>query len=215
MQQSEQGAAITEVRGKKYWTDSRGSLVPDEVVKPADKLEDETVRKIIGHAADLSAQIERFKAHTMDDLAGLDALLEQDYGLVKKGNRGKGNRTYMTFDGLMRVTVQIADFVTFGPQLQVAKARIDECLNEWSSDAPAELRVVVTRAFNTDREGKVNRAEIYKLLRLDIADERWQQAMRAIKDAVRVIGRKEYVRFAVRERPEDGFVSITIDLAKA
>ena len=66
---------ITNVNGKPYMADAKGALVPLEMVKPADKLEDETVRKIMDYARDLSAQIARFRGHTMTDLGEFDALL--------------------------------------------------------------------------------------------------------------------------------------------
>lgn len=206
---------IVKANGKSYMTDAKGSLVPVELIKPAHKLEDETVRHEIGFAIALSQQIERFKAHVMANLDHLDALLEQEHGFVKAGNKGKGNRTYMTHDGLMKITVQVADYVDFGPQLQVAKGLIDECLNEWAADSRPEIRAIVTRAFNTDKEGQINRSEIFMLLRLDIDDARWLQAMDAIRDAMRVVGSKEYVRFATRPRPDADWQAVTINLAKA
>lgn len=204
---------LIRINGKSYMADAKGSLVPLELVKPADKLEDETVRKIMGFASDLSGQITRFRGHTMTDLGEFDALLEQEYD-TKKGGK-KGNRTYQTFDGLMKVIVSVADFVDFGPQLQVAKTLIDECLNEWSADSRPEIRAIVTRAFNTDKEGQINRSEIFMLLRMQIEDERWLSAMEAIRDAMRVTGSKEYVRFYQRTRITDGWQAVTIDLAKA
>jgi hypothetical protein len=74
---------------------------------------------------------------------------------------------------------------------------------------------VITRAFNTDREGQINRAALYSLLRLEIADERWKQAMQAIRDAMRVVGSKSYVRFYQRPASDAAWQPITIDLAKA
>ncbi|WP_097176418.1 DUF3164 family protein [Stappia indica] len=193
--------------------DAKGALVPKELVKPVHKLEDEVVRKIMGFADELSAQIARFRGHTMTDLGELDALLAQEHSVTKGGP--KGNRTYQTFDGLMKVTVQVADYVDFGPQLQIAKRLLDECLTEWSADSRPEIRAVITRAFNTDKEGQVNRSEIFMLLRLDIEDPRWQEAMRAIREAMRVTGSKEYVRFYRRARPTDRWEAVTIDLARA
>lgn len=204
---------ITNVNGKPYMADAKGALVPLEMVKPADKLEDEVVRKIMGFAAALSAQIARFRGHTSTDLGEFDALLEQEYG-VKKGGK-KGNRSYQTYDGLQRVTVSVADFVDFGPQLQVAKTLVDECLNEWAADSGPEIRAIVTRAFNTDKEGQINRSEIFMLLKLQIEDERWLKAMEAIRDAMRVTGSKQYIRFHIRERITDPWQAVTIDLAKA
>ena len=201
------------VAGKNYLRDGKGSLVPVESVKAADMLEDETVRKIVGFARDLSAQVARFKEHTFNDLSSFEGLLAQEYGATKGG--AKGNKTFMTFDGKMKVQVAVQDYIDFGPQLQIAKGLIDECLNEWAADANAELRTIVTRAFNTDKAGKINRAEIFMLLRLDIRDERWRRAMDAIRDAMRVVGSKTYVRCYERESVFDEFRAITIDLAKA
>ena len=139
--------AVTMVKGKEYMQDAKGNLVPIEAIKPADRLEDEVVRKIMVFASSLSEQISRFRGHTMTDLGEFDALLQQEYNATKGGP--KGNRTYQTFDGLKKVTIQIADFVDFGPQLQVAKRLLDECLTEWpptaaqrsaqSSHAPSTL----------------------------------------------------------------------------
>ena len=209
---AEEAAGITMVTGRPYMTDAKGNLVPVENVKPEHKLEDEVVRKIVAFAEGLSAQIARFRGHTMTDLGDLDALLAQEYGAKIGG--AKGNRTYQTFDGLMKVQVQVADFIDFGPQLQVAKKLLDECLMEWSADSRPEIRAVITKAFQTEKEGQVNRSEIFMLLRLDIDDPRWQDAMRAIREAMRITGSKEYVRFHKRASVNDGWQAITIDLAK-
>ncbi|MEZ5782096.1 MAG: DUF3164 family protein [Rhizobiaceae bacterium] len=204
---------VVDVAGKPYMPDAKGNLVPVEMIRPMEKLEDETVRKIMGHARELSAQVSRFKAHTFDDLGSFEALLEQEYGASKGG--AKGNKTFLTFDGCQKVQVQVADTIDFGPQLQIAKGLIDECLTEWAAESGPEIRAVVTRAFNTDRQGQINRAAIFMLLRLDIEDERWQRAMAAIRDAMRVVGSKLYVRCYERERPDGDWRAVTIDLAKA
>ncbi|TIY10421.1 MAG: DUF3164 family protein, partial [Mesorhizobium sp.] len=139
------------VGDKQYMPDAKGNLVPVEMIKPSEMLEDETVRTILGYATDLSAQIGRFKEHTFNDLGAFEALLAQEYGATKGG--AKGNKTFMTFDGMKMVKVQVADTIDFGAQLQIAKSLIDECLTEWSADSRPEIRAVVTRAFNTDKEG--------------------------------------------------------------
>jgi hypothetical protein len=201
------------VGGTEYMPDAKGALVPLGLIKPQHLLEDEVVRKIMGFAVALSDQVGRFKAHTFDDIGAFEALLAQEYGAAVGGP--KGNKTLMTHDALCKVTVQVADNVVFGPELQVAKSLVDECLNEWAEGARAELRAIVTRAFNTDREGQINRAALYMLLRLDIADARWQRAMAAIRDAMRVVGSKTYVRVYRRDRPDAAWEPVAIDLAKA
>lgn len=202
-----------EIAGKVYMPDAKGNLVPIDLVKPQDQLEDETVRRIIGFADALSAQVARFKAHTFEDLGNFEALLAQEYDATKGG--AKGNKTFMSYDGLYKVQVQVADYIDFGPELQIAKGLVDECLNEWAADSRPEIRAIVTRAFNTDKEGQINRSEIFMLLRLDIEDGRWQRAMKALRDAMRVVGSKTYVRCYRRETPDGAWQAITIDLAKA
>jgi hypothetical protein len=204
---------ITVVNGREYMSNAKGALVPVEMIKAADKLRDETVRKVMAYAKDISAQIGRFRKHTMFDLDSLDEMLEQEYGAKPGGV--KGNRTYQTIDGLMMVKVSINDFEIAGPQLQVAKTLIDECLNEWTDGARAEIRAIITRAFDTDKEGKINLKEIKKLTKLDIADPRWLQAMRAIEDAIDVQYSKQYVRFYSRSSVEHDWTAVTVDLAKA
>ena len=200
------------VNGQKCKVDAQGHFVPVSMIKPQNALEDEMVRKVIGHARDLSAQIGRFKGHTFEDLSGLDGLLAQEYG-VKRGGK-KGNRTYYSFDGLQKVQVAMADLIDFGAELQQAKALIDECLVEWVADGRDEIRSLVTRAFNVEREGQINKAELFMLLRLNFADERWLRAMDAIRDAIRVVGSKQYFRFYERSNLDDGWTAISIDLAK-
>ena len=63
------------VGAAEYLPDAKGNLVPVELIKPEHLLEDETVRKIMGFAEALSAQVGRFKAHTFEDLGDLEALL--------------------------------------------------------------------------------------------------------------------------------------------
>lgn len=204
---------FTIIDGKRYMADAKGALVPEVLVKAEDQLETDTVRNIIGYALALSDQVARFKAHAFEDIGELDATLAAEYGATKGG--AKGNKTLMSFDGTMKVQVQVADTIDFGPQLQIAKELVDECLNEWASDARPEIRAIVTRAFNTDRAGQINRSEIFMLLRLDIRDERWTRAMDAIRDAMRVVGSKTYVRCYRRENAAAPWQAITIDLAKA
>lgn len=204
---------VVDVGGRPYMRDARGGLTPLEAVKAEHKLEDEMVRKIVGYARDLSAQIARFKSHTFDDLGSFEALLAQEYGAARGG--AKGNKTFLSFDGCLKVQVQVADYIDFGPQLQIAKGLVDECLNEWSAEARPEIRAIVTRAFNTDKAGQINRSEIFMLLRLEIEDARWRRAMDAIRDAMRVVGSKTYVRVYERDAPDAQWRAISIDLAKA
>lgn len=205
------GKTIT--NGNTYMTDTKGRLTPIELIKPQHLLEDETVRKIMGFMIAASDQITRLKQHTFEDISAYEAILDQEYGATVGGE--KGNKTLMSYDGLFKISVAVQDYVTFGPELQTAKKLIDECLTEWSADANAPLRAIVTDAFRTDKEGQINRSQIFTLKRQDIQDDRWKRAMQAINDAMKVVGSKTYVRAYKRERIDAGWEAVTIDMAKA
>jgi hypothetical protein len=204
---------IQEIGGKAFMADAGGRLVPLGLVKPEHKLEDETVRKIVGFALDLNAQIARFRGHTFDDVNSFVDLLSGEYG-GKRGGK-KGNVTLTSYDGTLKVVVQVQDQLSFGPELQIAKDLVDQCITVWAAGASDEIRALVEHAFQVDKEGRINRAGLFQLRRLDIKDPQWLAAMEALGEAIRVIGSREYVRFYRREDARSNWQPITIDLAQA
>lgn len=208
-------AGITVVNGRDYMTNADGGLTPLELIKAEDFIEDQMVRKVIGFAKPLSAELARFKQHTRADIAEFDRLLEAKYGLVKKGRAGAGNQKYRTIDGLMIVETRVNKLIEFGPQLQIAKGLIDECLNEWTEDGRAEVRGLVTRAFKVDNAGQISKSAMFELFKVESEDTRWLQAMAAINAAVRVIGSKEYLHFSFRESHDADWISISLNIADA
>jgi hypothetical protein len=196
-----------------YLRDAKGSLVPIAAVKATDLLIDETVRGLLEEARDLSARIAAFKQRAFDRVGELQALLLQEYGAKLGGT--KGNITLLTFNGRERVQVQVADQLEFGPELQAAKALIDECLMQWSSGSAVELQMIVNRAFSVDKGGQINRTELFMLLRADIKDPRWLRAMTAIRDSMRIVGSRTYMRFYDRSAADAPWHGVPIDIAAA
>lgn len=206
-------AHITQQDGKLYRTNAKGHLVPCETISAVDALMDDTVRKIMGFAIPLADQVARFRRHSFADVNGFLGLIMQNYN-VKHGGK-KGNFTLMSFDGLLKVKVANADQIMFGPELHAAKALIDDCLREWSADTGPELRTIVTSAFQVDKEGKLNHAALFALFKHDFENVGWKRAMEALKDSIRVVGNKTYMRFYKRQSTDHSWTHITIDMANA
>lgn len=204
-------AGRREIDGKIYWITADGSLIPDQSVKAIDKLQDDVVRQILSAARPLSEQVAQFREQSFADVDDLVALLAQDYGAKRGGV--KGNLTLTTHDGLEKVTVAVAETIVFGPELQVAKTIVDECLREWSADSRSEIQTLITRAFDVDSQGRINRNALLSLLRLDLTDERWLRAMQAIRDSFRVVGSKRYIRMHERSDAQAGWQPVTIDVS--
>ncbi len=208
-----QDAGKVEINGQMHVQDATGRWMDWRLVTPTDQLQDEVVRKIIAFARDLSAQITRFRRHTEEDLASFVELLQQEYGATIGGKAG--NMMIRTFDDLQRVSIKVGKFMEFGPELLAAKTLIDEYLRELTSDAPAELKLLILGAFEVDKKGKLDRQKILALKKYAITDQRWQRAMKAISDADRTMMVREYLHFHFRTSHRDEFKAITINLAKA
>lgn len=198
--------------GKVYMSDSKGALLPVEIIKPQHLLEDQIVREQFGWLLGLVEQANQFRGHLFGDLGEFDSLLGEKYGVTKGGK--KGNRTYATVDDCYRISIRVRDVLDFGPELQAAKALIDECLRGWSEDAAAPLRVIVNGAFNVDKEGQINKGEIFKLLRHDITDPPWVSAMDALRDAIRVTGSRTSFECRMRSGPGEELITVSLNAAR-
>lgn len=194
------------------WIDPQGRQVPDQLVKPLDKLRHSLVTNAVAEAKELQRRMKDFKAKWLSEAQAFVNLAAAEYQTSIGGV--KGNLTLRTFDGLMEMTVQVADRLTFDERLKVAEKLVGDCLAEWSADARPELKAIVERAFKTDKEGQVSTGAVLALRRLDIADERWKRAMDAISDALQLTGTATYLRFYEREATGKPSVAISLDLAK-
>jgi hypothetical protein len=179
-----------------YWVDAKGVLTPEGLIKDIDKSRDALVGEIILKAISLNKVMAEFKQSTFADIAAFVDLSANEYN-VKLGGK-KGNVTLYTFDGRYKIQRAMADRLAFDERLQAAKALIDECLTDWTEGAKPELQVLINRAFSTDKEGEVSTSAVLALRRYDIADTRWQLAMKAIGEALQVIGSSAYVRIYER-----------------
>lgn len=195
------------------YEDSKGRLVPAHLVKPVDLLEDQLVSRLVDRAESLSGMLRAFKTETFADVHAFLVLLADQYGAKRGGKRG--NLTFSTYNGRRKVQVAVADRLTFGAELQIAKALIDECIGDWSEGANANIRVLVDHAFRVDKEGQVSRDSVFALRHVAIEDPRWLRAMEAIADSIQVDGTKTYVRFYRRKSPESRWEAIPLDLANA
>jgi len=199
-----------------YMVDKRGSLVLPGQIKAAVLLQDDTTRSLLARADALAAEMVAFKAWAFEIVDTYVALLAEKYGAPPRGE--KGNMTLFSFDGLERVTVQTADRLAFGPEIQIAKDIIvDQLVPEWAVGSNAHLVAMVQNAFRTDSEGQLSRYSILSLRQLECADARWARAMQAIEDSERVIASARYIRFYRRAagRQDGAWEPVSLNLATA
>lgn len=196
-----------------FMQDSAGRLVPRKNVRAEDLLQDELVRNLHERAEKHREDLRSFRDDCFTEIGSLIDLLSDQYGAKKGG--AKGNLTLTSYDGTRRVSICIGDSISFGPELQVAKELIDGCLTRWSEGANDNIRAIVMDAFDVGKEGHLSPTKILGLRRLQIEDDEWKRAMEAISASVRIDATRSYVRFHARRGPQDPFVQVPLDIARA
>lgn len=183
-----------------YMKNSRGGFDPISTVKEIDKLRDQMVKEIVKKTLEESEKLTEIKKEFFKTIHAFVELSSEKYGLKFGGK--KGNMTFMSYDGEYKVLVAVNENIIFDERLQIAKELIDQCIKDWSNGSCDEIKALVQDAFYVGKSGNINKNRILGLRRLDIQDERWQQAMAAISDSIQVSDSKQYVRI-YRRNPND------------
>lgn len=194
-----------------YWEDANGALIPVAKIKEIDKDRSKTVIELCQQAEAQSARLMGFKTTAMHAVSQFIDRSLSAYD-VKHGGK-KGNVTLLSFDGRFKIVRQMQETIAFDERLQAAKALIDECIQGWSKGSNANIKVLVNDAFQVDQAGKISTGRVLGLRRLEITDESWLKAMRAIGDSMRVASTKPYIRFYKRDEPTGEYLPISLDVA--
>lgn len=187
-----------------------GNLVHETEIREQDKLRDGVVTDIAATAVALSAALKALKEKALTDIDDLISIAGEKYDMKLGGP--KGNVTLTSFDGSYRVQRVSADRITYTEEMEVAKAKVFECIRSWSDDSNKHLVTIATNAFRLNRQGEISVSRVAEMMRIEIDDPEWKKAMEAVKDSLAVSGKAIYVR--VQERQKDGaYKTISLDIA--
>lgn len=190
---------------------SLGHQVPESQIKEIDKLRDEVVMGIVEKAKECQAMMAQFKGGAMAEVSDFVDLSSAEFD-VKYGGT-KGNVTLLSFDGKYKVQRSIGEHRVFDERIQAAKAKIDECIMRWSEGSNDHIKAIVELSFRVNKQGHIDVNQVLSLRQLNIDDPDWLEAMDAIADSIRVVGKTPYLR--IYERQGDGqYKQIALDIAK-
>lgn len=196
-----------------YRQDAQGRLVPEATIKPIDLHRDALVLGVHTQALEVAGIIATFKQAV---LGQVDAFVQESadrFGARMGGS--KGNLTFTTFDGKLKLVVAVQETLVFDERLQVAKQLVDECIRGWSEGSRPEIITLVADAFRVDKAGNISAGRILGLRRLEIKDRKWEKAMKAISESVSVASSKRYVRIYERNDETGAYQPISLDVAAA
>ena len=194
-----------------YMKNALGNLVPTNKVKEIDLARNDLVTELVSKAKEAQQHMAKFKALAMGDIAAFVQLSGEQYNIQLGGK--KGNVTLLSYDGKYKIQRSMSDYIVFDERLQVAKELVDKCIHRWAEGSNDNIRALVEHAFKTDREGKVSTARIIGLKQINIVDDEWKQAMRAIDDSMQVASTKAYIRIYERDGDDGKYIPIPLDVA--
>ncbi|MGK2236793.1 MAG: hypothetical protein ACI85L_001956 [Pseudomonadota bacterium] len=196
-----------------YLKDGKGNLVAIANIKQTDLIKDEFVKKAIDKAIEMQKALAEFKQSLMAEADDFIELLAQEHGVNLGGK--KGNVMLRTFDSHLKVTLQTQERIELGPELTLAKQLIDQCLDEWTEGGNQNIKAIVSKTFNTDKQGSLNPQRILALRKLEITDDsgKWAKAMNIIAESVGVVDSTRFIRFYKQD--DNGIEqAISLDIAK-
>lgn len=196
-----------------YWTNKKGEKVHPDMVRADDKIKHELVYGIIEQVYQKREELKAFKKEITGDIDTYMELLRSEYNLdPMKGSR-KGNITLLSFDGLKKVQIAIAEHIDFDEKITLAKEKIDEYLKEITKDSNGDIQTLIMKAFEVDKKGQINAKQVLGLKSYDIQNPLWLEAMNLIDKAVEIVGSKSYIRFYERKSANDKFKNLSLSFS--
>lgn len=193
------------------WIDAAGIPVPAKYIDQVDKKRDQLVEKQIKQALLMQQRLAKFKDAVLADINKYLGWLAEREG--EEALSPGGNYQLTGFSGNKRLQIKVNKVIEFDERLQLAKQKIDACLERWSKGANDNFKVVVFDAFKVDRKGNVDTKRILGLRKLQIRDKKWQEAMGLITEAITITGNRSYLMFLVKADKDAEWETVRLDLA--
>ncbi len=193
------------------WTDATGNHIPPKYIDPVEKKRDQLVEKEIRQALLIQERLRKFKKGVLADIGKYLDWLASKHG--EESLSPGGNYMLTGFSGNKRLQIKVNKVIEFDERLQLAKKKIDACLERWSKGANDNFKVVVFDAFKVDRKGNVDTKRILGLRKLQINDAEWVAAMELITEAVTITGNRSYLIFQLKADKDAEWETLRLDLA--
>lgn len=195
-----------------YREDAQGRLVPESTIPDHLLLRDGLVHELVQACREASAELATVKAQLLDRVAEHIALVAQDYGADISGR--SGDVRLDSYDGRLRVERTSAQRTVVGEQIHAAEELVRQYLTAATAGASDGLRAIVDRSFRRNpKTGELNVARLMDFVAIEIDDDRWREAQRAIRAALQSAGSVTYFRAYQRESPEAPWKQIPLDFS--
>ncbi|MDE4175779.1 DUF3164 family protein [Phaeobacter sp. PT47_59] len=170
-----------------------GSYVAYDDMEPRQQLAHDLVMRFFPEAEKCNEGLARLKAETLSEIAAFSEMMMNDHGVTVGG--AEGNITLRSICGRFAIRREVAKSVTFGPELEAAKALISKFLEEELEDSRDTVKEIVGKVFKLNGKGRVDTYGILGLREHRFEHPLWRQAMDAIEKAIIKDTANTYVRW--------------------
>jgi len=192
---------------KGCWINGEGDAIPPKLIRPEDKKRETLLQRSGNRMIALQDTIVKVKA-------AVEKIVDAYIETLALPADWKGNMEIISYDGKVKLQVKSNPVLEFSESIHTAKARLDLLLEKWAAGSRDEIKLLVQRAFVTNRKGQMDKRAILGLRTLNIKDPEWQAIMELISDSVKVINRKRYIMLLVRNE-KDEWENINLNWANA
>lgn len=193
-------------KNPQQWKDEKGNNVPAKYVPKFDKLKTYRANKLAKEAKQLQKRIIDFKQRFKEITDEVFEEFVKQYEIERTDH--KGNFTFKTFDGRIKVEVDVNDLIRFEDEkIQAAHEKLKQFLDNAMGDEENFLRELVNDAFETSN-GQLDARRVLHLTkyRKQIKGKKnsrlYNEAMDLLEEAITRPDSKKYMR--IYEKDEDG-----------
>lgn len=181
------------------WNDEAGVSIPFNRITKAERLMERSSAKILREALVINGKLSTFK----DTISKLSMEAYEAFMEEKNSNKEtKGNFTWYNFNRSIKIEVSISEAIQFDDMtITAAKEKFQQFLEENISSKIDFVKQMITDAFETQRNAKLDAKRILGLIRYEskINNALFSEAVKLIQESIRRPKSKTYFRVWVKD----------------
>jgi len=197
----------TNKQNTKTWTDEKGNQVPAQYVPTYDKKKTYAARKLSKEARQLQERIMKFKNRFQQVVDELYSEFIERFDIDQTTR--KGNFTFTSFDGNIKVEVDVNELIRFeDDKVQAAHAKLQDFKNRLTINDEQEFIIqIINRAFETsngqlDARKVLDLTKYRKTIKGKENSRLYNEAMDLLEQSITRPDSKRYMR--IYEKDKDG-----------
>jgi hypothetical protein len=198
------------------WHNAAGDAVPVKYVSRADRQKEIWAGALYKQALKAEEVLQDLHTAMKDGCEQIAAMVRHEYEIKngKKPRETKGNLTWYSFDGSIKVEANVNEVVKWDDALMTeAKALLNDYLDSQLTDNQALIKKLVSDAFS-NHKGGIDSRKIFQLLKYDgqIKSSKFSKACELMRQAQMIDRTKLYMGISVRLQ-DGNYRAITLNFS--